>query len=68
MNYWTGPVPALDDFGAPIRDVFVDGKTFAGPWAIMAPMSHALYGVGLGTGRGQKYEKQSDGRWLKIAG
>jgi hypothetical protein len=70
MNYWTGPVPEKDDFGVPIRTVFVDGKTLAGPWAIMAPESWMRYAMPfkLGIGFGQMYEKQSDGRFMKTAG
>ena len=29
---------------------------------------HKDHGVGLGTGRGQKFVKQDDERWLKVAG
>jgi len=57
-----------DDFGDRIRDTFYDGRTIAGPWAIMTPDSFRTYGSGLGAGRGQKYEKQADGRWKKVAG
>lgn len=31
-----------------------DGATIYGPWAYMCEAHHGLYGVGLGTGRGQK--------------
>ncbi len=37
-------------------DKFVDGKTVMGPWGIMCMSDHGMYGVGLGTGRGQKYD------------
>ena len=69
---WTGPVGQTDDFGAPINHevggVIVDGKTRAGPWALMNPASHVVFGCGLGLGLGQRYEKQADGRWLKVEG
>lgn len=32
----------------------VDGKTVLGPWANMCTECHERYGVGLGTGRGQR--------------
>jgi hypothetical protein len=32
----------------------VDGKTQQGPWAYMCEQHHEQYGVGLGTGRGQR--------------
>jgi hypothetical protein len=35
----------------------VDGKTKMGPWAYMCQAHYAAYGVGLGTGRGQKLVK-----------
>ncbi len=68
-KYWMGTVGVKDDFGILIRVEFVDGKTQMGPWAIMAPISYMRYGVGqLGTGYGQRYKKQPDGRWLKVEG
>ncbi len=36
---------------------FVDGKTLMGPWADMCLTCHKRAGVGLGTGRGQKYDE-----------
>lgn len=67
-TYWTGTIKQFDDFGYPIIDKFIDGKTFRGPWAIMTPHAHDQWGRGLGTGKGQLYEKQEDGRWLKTQG
>lgn len=67
-KYWMGDVGEADDFGDPITDTVIDGATWRGPWAIMTPKSHRAYGCGFGTGQGQKYEKQADGRWLKVEG
>lgn len=55
---WTGSVPdKCDTCGAPIDGEFYDAATKMGP------------GRGrVGPGRGQKYEKQADGRWLKTEG
>lgn len=66
--YWLSPVGDLDDFGNAIHDTFIDGKTRLGPWGLMTPEAHAALGCGLGLGRGQKYVKQADGRWLKTEG
>ncbi len=67
--YWLSEVPAeCQIIGAPIKDSFVDGKIKGSGWALMHPTTHEIYGVGLGTGRGQKYVKQTDGRWLKVEG
>ncbi|MBU2346567.1 MAG: hypothetical protein KJ888_20445 [Gammaproteobacteria bacterium] len=37
---------------------FVDGKTSigSGPWALMCARCFEIYGTGLGTGKGQKYD------------
>lgn len=67
-RYWIGEVPSVDDLGNAIVDTFIDGATTYGPWAMMSPASFRRIGRGLGQGVGQKYEKQSDGRWLKVGG
>lgn len=66
--YWLGDVKASDDFGDEITTQFIDGRTNRGPWGIMTPANHVLHGVGLGTGLGQLYRLQADGRWLKVEG
>jgi hypothetical protein len=69
-RYWVGEAPETDDFGGPIVKEFVDGRTRLGSWAVMNPANFARYGssAGLGTGRGQRYKRQDDGRWLKVEG
>jgi hypothetical protein len=68
-KYWFGKLPPNDDFGVPYEKIMIDGKTKQGPWANMTITSWRLHGCGkLGTGFGQKYKKQPDGRWLKIEG
>jgi hypothetical protein len=68
-RYWMGDnINQKDDFGRPITDEFIDGKTRLGPWAIMSPTTHRIQGMGLGMGRGQRYRKQEDGRWIKVEG
>jgi hypothetical protein len=67
--YWSGVIGPNDDFGRPIHDIFYDGKTHYGPWAIMNPSSWLREGVGrTGTGFAQKYQKQNDGQWMKVEG
>jgi len=69
QKYWTGTIGDKDDYGRLITDEFIDGRTVWGPWAIMAPLSWREEGVRkLGTGYGQRYKKQADGRWLKVEG
>jgi hypothetical protein len=68
-RYWMGHIGQTDDFGNTIQDEFVDGKTRMGPWGIMTPTAWRAHGVGrFGTGFGQRYQKQDDGRWLKVEG
>lgn len=64
---WVGKVPVKDDFGQEVKDVFIDGKTIHGPWAIMTEESFINHGIGLGTGKGQMYSK-SESKWVKVAG
>jgi hypothetical protein len=67
--YWAGKIGETDDFGNPYGNVMYDAKTFRGRWANMSEHSFNVFGVpGLGIGNGQKYEKQADGRWLKVEG
>jgi hypothetical protein len=68
-RYWIGEVGELDDFGVQLTDEFIDGMTAMGPWAIMSLGSWRLHGSPrLGTGWGQRYKRQADGRWLKVEG
>ena len=63
-NKWFGSWPVKCDFchaklDDPRVEYFVDGRTQEGPWALMCPMCHLLDGVGLGTGKGQKYDART---------
>ena len=44
-----------------------DAKTCNGPWAYMCMQCFHDYGLGLGTGLGQEYQKQGD-KWIKTEG
>jgi len=73
MNEWLSPIPKECDLcGAPITDVFYDAKTYYGPWACVCPrcFDHKPRSMKIGTGHGQKYEKQSERNpvWLKTKG
>ena len=47
----------LKQLQARIRQWFVDGRVVGGSaWALMCPTCFDTYGVGLGTGKGQKYD------------
>jgi hypothetical protein len=67
--YWMGEVNRCGICNGKILKTFVDGRTVRGPWQPMHIRCHALFGVGLGVGMGQRYEKQADSkRWLKVGG
>ena len=71
--YWLSPLGDEDDFGQPYGtapgSVMYDAKTRLGPRANMTEASFQVFGFGvLGTGVGQRYVKQLDGRWLKVGG
>lgn len=67
-KYYLGVVPANCQLcQQPMGDVMLDATTNIG-WAYMCQACHLKYGRGLGVGKGQQYEKQTDGRWLKTGG
>lgn len=72
QTWWRGTFPSCQlspkDYPHSLRGEFVDGKVKEGPWATMCLSCHTKYGVGLGTGRGQKYRIQGQDRWLKVEG
>ena len=69
-KYWIGTPPKKCDLcGSPIKKVFIDGAVrHTGIWGFMCNSCFCLDGYGLGLGRGQKYTKQPDGKWLKTGG
>ena len=64
---WCGTIDKCDVCKDDIEDTFIDGATTEGPWAIMCPVCHYVYGIGLGIGRGQRYEKKQGG-FLQMEG
>lgn len=67
---WAGSVGCCDmcHTGLKTAGEFVDGRTRMGPWAMLCTSCHEKYGVGLGAGKGQLYELQPNGTFLKTAG
>lgn len=59
---WLGDPPKQCDIcRRPIMRTFVDGRTSDGRWGIMCPTCRVDEGrMQLGTGLGQKYERQGD--------
>jgi hypothetical protein len=69
--YWMGEIPAQCQITKrKITSTFVDGRVpgMGGTWGFMHPEEFARYGGKLGSGLGQRYEKQPNGRWLKVEG
>lgn len=59
MTRWLGNKPGECDIcHGPIGegDVFYDAKTTIGPWATLDEACFHRYGIGLGTGVGQKFD------------
>lgn len=68
---WHGVIPKKCDLcEGELKGAFVDGRTKIGSWAIMCLPCHKEFGVGLGLGKGQKYElkviKDGDKEWIKV--
>ena len=49
-------------------EFLIDGRTVYGLWAVMCEKCYSQHGTGLGQGSGQKYQLQSNGVYLKVAG
>jgi hypothetical protein len=68
VSTWLGKWPAECDTCSHLemkatdlskQEFFIDGKTKMGPWALMCPKCFKHYGIGLGTGYGQKYDSKT---------
>jgi hypothetical protein len=70
-HYWMGPVPCKCDVcNQGFSTTFFDCKTkFGGRWGNLCPTCRELHGPAqLGTGYGQRYDLQADGRYMKTEG
>lgn len=66
---WVGSIPKTCGYcGTRLSDVFYDTRTTDGPWACLCRRCFNHVGSGLGSGLGQKYQKQPDGSWACVAG
>ena len=67
---WVGEPPTRCDVTTQlITNEFIDGRLkHTGVWGCFHPNTYDRLGCGLGTGKGQRYKLQDDGRWLKVEG
>lgn len=65
--YWNGNVKNCDICGGDFKSTMYDASTRHG-WGNLCHYCFTIHGKGLGTGLGQKYQKQPDNRWLKVEG
>lgn len=72
MKTYEDPPEKCDLCKTPIKGVFYDCVLAIEPyrrsWGNVCQSCYKLYGIGLGTGLGQKYEKKSDGKYHKTDG
>lgn len=71
-RYTSAEKMTKDDFGNKFTkaegEAVYDAKTRMGPWATMTQAAFDMYGVGLGTGKGQKYVRNAENHLLKVEG
>ena len=68
VKKWRGTWPAKCDIcekDLEEQEIFIDGVTQYGPWALMCQECHSCVGNGIGSGRGQAY---SSATLLKLEG
>jgi len=68
LRYWAGDPKECDVCNKPFDKMMYDAATTFGGWGNLCQTCFGRYGTGLGVGRGQRYVKQEDGRWLKTGG
>lgn len=68
--YWLGQLdPNCQVCGRPLDGTMYDVALGPGaPWGNICKRCFVEYGCSLGTGFGQEYKLQKDGRWLKVKG
>jgi hypothetical protein len=68
LKTWVGSPPVKCDVcGDALPTTFIDGRTKFGIWGVMDMDCHRLVGVGVGPGKGQKYERRGK-VWIKVEG
>lgn len=49
-------------------ETVIDGRTTQGVWAWMCEVCHKVHGIGIGAGKGQKYQISETGHLKKLEG
>ncbi len=66
-KYWYGSDPTnCENCKNPLTITFVDGATALGGWMKLCDRCHNALGYGLGVGKGQRYQRMDNGKWLKV--
>jgi hypothetical protein len=68
--YWLGSLDRCQTCRQDFNGVMYDAAIarFGGQWANICQECFDAHVCRLGLGRGQKYEQQDDGKWLKVGG
>lgn len=66
--YWQGPLEDKCNVCSGAFDGVMYDANLGRGWGNVCQKCFNIYGHGLGTGRGQRYEHQQDARWLKTGG
>lgn len=67
--YWVGVITHCNLCEGALGSVMYDAREkWSGRWGNFCHSCFQAVGSGLGTGKGQKYAKQADGKWLKVEG
>lgn len=71
-RYWLSPLDKCDWCSTPFTKTIgakmYDARSRQGPWGNFCLECFRTQAGSLGTGHGQEYTYQPDGRWLKTAG
>ncbi len=66
--FWCGPIDKCQLTGDELGDTMYDARLPSGQWGNIGQRAFEENGCRLGTGLGQKYKRQEDGRWLLVEG
>ncbi len=60
VKNWSGSTPIYcDACNIAFGKFFIDGNTVSGRWGLFCESCHSEIGIGLGVGKGQKYDRKT---------